>query len=205
MADRDFKLSAPHTALILQGTQNDIVHPDGAMAAPDVLEFARKIGFFGNVTRLATALRRGGGAVLHVFFVMDPEGASLTQNAPMFRTMREKKAHVRGTWGVAPHAELVPHPDDFIVEKARMNPFHNSTTDSILRGLGVTDVISAGGLTNTGVEAAARAAADLGYRVWIPYDACITHNDEWHHASLHYNATKYARVATTDELVEALG
>lgn len=200
----DGSIKAFQAALILQGTQNDVLHPNGVLSSADVLDFAASTDAINNMERLAVELRKRGGTVIHSFYINDPGAKGQTKNTPMFRAMRALPAVVRGTWGAQAVGPLTPLNEDLVVEKARMNPFHGSTLGSLLTGLGTTHVIFAGGLTNTGVEAGARHAADEGLHVWVPSDATFSHNLQWHEASIRYNLTKFSDVVTTDRLLASM-
>jgi len=53
------------------------------------------------------------------------------------------------------------------------------------------------------VESAVRDAADRGFRVTLVEDACATYSQEEHAAALR-NLRGFARVLTTDDLLEEL-
>ena len=55
------------------------------------------------------------------------------------------------------------------------------------------------------VEHTARTAADKGFRVIVPEDACATMNADWHRASIDYAMGNVATITDTDTVLRALG
>jgi gluconolactonase len=190
------------TALIVQDLQNDVVSDGGGLAHTGSAEHARSQNVVANVQRLADACRRAGAAVIHVWHLV-PEGAAKL-NAPLFQAVKDNSVAVKGTWGSAPADGLEPQAGDFVVEKLRMNAFHDTTLESVLRGLGVETIVVSGAFTNMSVEHTARHGADAGYRVVVPSDGTSSMNEEWHQAALRYALTQVATIATCQEIVDAL-
>ncbi len=54
------------------------------------------------------------------------------------------------------------------------------------------------------VEHTARTAADKGFRVVLPEDACSTMNADWHRASLEYAMSNVAEITSVNAVVSAL-
>ena len=111
---------------------------------------------------------------------------------------------VRGTQGVAPVPGLEPHPNDLVVEKMSMNPFETSRLESYLRHGSYDTLINTGAWTNMSVEHTARTAADKGFRVILPENACSTMNADWHNASINYAMQNVASVTDTNAVLAAL-
>lgn len=195
-------LEGKTTALIIQDLQNDVVSDGGGLSHTGSAEHARSQNVVANVRRLAESARRSGAAVVHVWHLVPGGAAKL--NAPLFRAVKDNNVSERGTWGSAPAAGLEPRDGDFVVEKLRMNAFHDTTLESVLRGLGVETIVVSGAFTNLSVEHTARHGADAGYRVVVPSDGTSSMNDDWHQAALRYALTQVATIATCQEIAEAL-
>ena len=95
MADR--KLNAKKTALIIQDLQNDVIIEGGAFASSGAPAHAKKQNVVENVKKLAAAMRKAGGVVIHVHYIVEPGAPGLKLNAPLFRGIAESKAVVRGS------------------------------------------------------------------------------------------------------------
>ncbi|MFY0611699.1 MAG: isochorismatase family protein [Hyphomicrobiaceae bacterium] len=192
------------TALIIQDLQNDVMIDGGAFADSGSPQHAREQNVVANVRRLADACRRAGVTVIHVWMVCEPGHPALSQHAPLFQGLKSANALVRGTWGAAPAAGVEPQANDLVVEKMSMSAWQTSRLESYLNGVGIDTIISTGAWTNMSVEHTARTAADKGYRVIVPEDACSTMNADWHRASLDFAMQQVAQVSTVDKVIAAL-
>jgi gluconolactonase len=197
-------LDPRRSALIIQDLQNDVIIEGGAFAESGAPEHAKSQRVVENVKRLADAARKSGMSVIHVHYIVEQGAPGLRQNAPLFQGVKDENALVRGTWGAAPAEGLEPQPGDHVVEKMRMNGFYNTRLDILLRGLGAETIVITGAWTNMSIEHTARHGADAGYEVVVVSDGTSTTGEEWQNAALNYALTNVARVADTDEVVEAL-
>lgn len=199
------KLKAKSSALIIQDMQNDVVGEGGAFADSGAPAHAKKQNVVANLKELAEAARKAGMAVIHVWFIVEPGAEEIKQNAPLFRGVKEAKAIVRGTWGAAPVKGLEAKKGDFVVEKKRMNAFHDTHLDTILKGLGVDTVVVSGAWTNFSIEHTARHGADAGYRMVVLTDGTSTVNDEWQRAAINYALQNIAERVPCKDVIKALG
>lgn len=192
------------SALIVQDLQNDVIAEGGAFAESGAPAHAKSQNVVANVASLAQAARRAGMAVIHVHYVVEEGAPGLKLNAPLFQSVAEAKALVRGTWGAAPVEGLEPQADDLVVEKMRMNAFHDTRLDTLLKGLGAETVIIAGAWTNFSVEHTARHAADAGYRAVVLTDGTSTVDDEWQKAGMEYALQNIAERVSCADVAQAL-
>lgn len=202
MADR--KLNARKTALIIQDLQNDVITEGGAFASSGAPAHAKKQNIVQNVKKLAEAMRKAGGVVIHIHYIVEPGAPGLKLNAPLFRGLAESKAVVRGTWGAAPAEGLEPQKGDVVVEKMRMNGFHGTKLETILQGYGVESLVITGAWTNFSIEHTARHGADAGYDVVVATDGTSTINDEWQNAGINYALQNIADRLSCEEIIRAL-
>lgn len=192
------------SALIVQDLQNDVIAEGGAFAESGAPAHAKSQNVVANVASLAQAARRAGMAVIHVHYVVEEGAPGLKLNAPLFQSVAEAKALVRGTWGAAPVEGLEPQADDLVVEKMRMNAFHDTRLDTLLKGFGAETVIIAGAWTNFSVEHTARHAADAGYRAVVLTDGTSTVDDEWQKAGMEYALQNIAERVSCADVAQAL-
>jgi nicotinamidase-related amidase len=68
--------------------------------------------------------------------------------------------------------EAAPGPNEAVIGKRGHSAFVGTPLEETLDALGATTLVICGVLTHNSVEATARHAADLGYRVFIVADAC---------------------------------
>jgi nicotinamidase-related amidase len=135
-----------------------------------------------------------------------------------FRERRQPIIHVRHMPASGPateqysiRSEVAPLPGEKVVEKRYANSFRDTPLLEMLRGLGVKRLVIVGMQTHMCVEAAARAAADLGFEVTVVADACATRpleyggvkvpSDQVHAATLAALKGAYAKIVTADELL----
>jgi gluconolactonase len=198
-------LDPSRAALIIQDLQNDVIIEGGAFAESGAPAHATSQNVVANVKRLAEAVRSVGMPVIHVWYIVEAGAPGLKLNAPLFRGVKDSNGLVRGSWGAAPAEGLEPKEGDLVVEKMRMNAFHDTHLDTVLRGLGVEMLVITGAWTNMSIEHTARHGADAGYEIVIASDGTSTIDDEWQHAALNYAVTNVGTVATCAEIAESLG
>jgi gluconolactonase len=203
--NEELRLDPSRTALIIQDLQNDVIIEGGAFAESGAPAHATSQNVVENVKRLAEAARSAGMPVIHVWYIVEKGAPGLRLNAPLFNGVKDADALVRGSWGAAPAEGLEPKEGDLVVEKMRMNAFHDTRLDTVLRGLGVETLVITGAWTNMSIEHTARHGADAGYEIVVASDGTSTIDDEWQHAALNYALTNVATVATCAEIAESLG
>jgi gluconolactonase len=197
-------LDPGRTALIIQDLQNDVISEGGAFADSGAPAHAQSQNVIENVKSLAQAARDAGVPVIHVHYIVEKGAPGLKLNAPLFQGVKEADALVRGTWGAAPADGLEPQEGDLVVEKTRMNGFHNTILDNLLRGFGTETLVITGAWTNMSIEHTARHGADAGYKIVVVSDGTSTVSDEWQNAGLNYALTNVGRTATAQEVAESL-
>lgn len=106
------------------------------------------------------------------------------------------------------YSSIEPLRAERIFTKTRVNAFLGTDLDAYLKSRGIGSLVICGMQTHMCVEAATRAAADLGYQCTLVHDACATRdlafNDMMVSAGDVHLATlstlkSYARVVSTDE------
>jgi nicotinamidase-related amidase len=97
--------------------------------------------------------------------------------------------------------ELERQPGDHLITKRRRSAFHDTGLDTLLRDLGVTQVVLAGVSTSAGVESTARSAHDHGYHVVLATDAMADHDPDSHRHSLERVFPKLGETATSAEVI----
>jgi nicotinamidase-related amidase len=96
--------------------------------------------------------------------------------------------------------ELERQPGDHLITKRRRSAFHDTGLDTLLRDLGVTQVVLAGVSTSSGVESTARSACDHGYHVVLTTDAMADHDPSSHRHCLERVFPKLGETATSTEI-----
>ena len=205
MADEPLKLDAKRTAMLIQDLQNDGMIEGGAFAESGAPEHAREQNVVENVKSLADAMRKAGGHVIHVWYIVEEGAPGLKLNAPLFDGVKDTNALVRGSWGAAPAEGLEPQQGDHVVEKMRMSGWQGTRLETLLAGLGVDTIVVTGAWTNMSIEHTARTGADKGFYMVVPEDCCSTMNADWHNASINYALQNVSTVTDGKTVAAALG
>ncbi|WP_428031277.1 cysteine hydrolase family protein [Ancylobacter sp.] len=140
------------TGLLIIDLQNDYF-PGGRYTLDGTEAAAAKAG------ELLALARAEGASVVHVRHVMTGE------DAPFF---------AKGTPGAEIHPDLAPREGEPVVVKEAVNAFLRTDLDALLRGRGITRLVIVGAMSHMCVDAASRAALDLGYEVTLAHDATAT-------------------------------
>ena len=205
MADEPLKLDAKRTAMLILDLQNDVMIDGGAFAESGAPEHAKEQNVVENVKSLADAMRKAGGHVIHVWYIVEEGAPGLKRNAPLFDGVKDTNALVRGSWGAAPAEGLEPQQGDHVVENMRMSGWQGTRLETLLRGLDVDTVVVTGAWTNMSIEHTARTGADKGFYMVVPEDCCSTMNADWHNASINYALQNVSTVTDGKAVAAALG
>jgi nicotinamidase-related amidase len=100
--------------------------------------------------------------------------------------------------------ELEQQPSDHLITKRRRSAFHDTGLDTLLRDLGVTQIVLAGVATNSGVESTARSAHDHGYHVVLATDAMADQDSDSHRHSVERVFPKLGETAASAEIIALL-
>lgn len=144
-------------ALIVIDIQNDYF-PGGKWTLSNIESAA------GNAARVLDAARTAGDLVVHVRHENPDPGA------PFF---------MAGSEGAEIHATVRPAQGEDVVVKQHVNSFRDTRLEDLLDDNGVEEVVMVGAMSHMCIDAAARAARDLGYGVTVIHDACATRDLEF--------------------------
>lgn len=110
--------------------------------------------------------------------------------------------------------EVAPLAGELVISKQFANSFRETSLQAELQRLGIRRVVIAGMQTHMCVEAASRAATDLGYEVLVLHDGCATRPLEFngrtvpadfvHATALAAIKGTYGRVLSVDEWIKEL-
>jgi ureidoacrylate peracid hydrolase len=167
-------------ALLVVDMQNGFCHPEGSF--PKVgrgLEGAMEA--VGNAAVAVAQARRADIPVVFTRHVYRPgrpdEGAALIRNSPELAGVAGLAA---GTWDAEVCAELGCGPTDLVVDKVRFDAFQWTSLEPLLRGLGVTELMICGVVTNICVETTTRSAFMRDFPVTLLADCCAAKTRRLH-------------------------
>ena len=152
----------------------------------------------------------GGGYAL-----VNPEAAALNAAKLLKKFRGEKKLviHVRhnAKSGADIHETVKPLEGEKVISKDHPNSFRDTGLLKYLKENNVTRLVICGMMTHMCVEAATRAASDLGFKCIVVHDACatraLTFGDRTVSAEdVHYSTlsalTSYAEVVDTETVLK---
>ncbi|NLA28485.1 MAG: cysteine hydrolase [Propionibacterium sp.] len=186
-------------AVLVVDMQNDTVHHQGAFADSGAADHAEAQQVIANVSRIVSAARAADSTVFFNRIVVYP-GDVGGLNAPVFKMLAGGSFQL-GSWGAQIVDDLTPEPGDIVLDRNRMSVFNGTGIDTMLRNLGVTEVVVVGAWTNMAVEHTVRDAADHGYFVTIVSDATSTLSAEWQQGALGFGLTNIATIEDTDTVL----
>jgi nicotinamidase-related amidase len=152
--------------------------------------------------RLAGGARVAGARVVHLTYLPLAGGASASRRAPLMRVTAGA-----GDWTAAhPAMDVIPEigvePEDLVLPRHQgFSPVHRTEVLTILRNLGVDEVVVAGVSTNLAILLTAAGAADEDFGVIVATDAAVGTPASHHASVLQHSLAFVARLATVDELV----
>ena len=113
------------------------------------------------------------------------------------------------------HPTVAPRPGETVIGKHHANAFRDTALLEHLREDDWSELVVVGMQTHMCVEAAARAAGDLGFEVIVIHDACATRAltfgetktsaEDVHNATLSALSGSYAKVIDTNSYLSEYG
>ena len=177
-------MTANHRALLVIDMQNAFCHPDGSFAQLDMGLEGADLAVRNAAVAVAQA-RRAAIPVVFTRHVYRPgradEGRALIRNSPALAGINGLAA---GFWDADMVDELGCGPEDLVVDKVRFDAFQWTSLDPLLRGLGVSELIVCGVVTNLCVETTVRSAFMRDYPVTLLADCCAAKTRRLHELSL---------------------
>ncbi len=149
----------------------------------------------------------------------DPELAGMNAGLLLnyFRKSDLPVYHVRHNTepGGAIHSYVKPIEDEVVISKDQINAFLDTPLLEMLVADSVEQLLFCGMQTHLCVEAAVRAAHDLGFTCLLASDACATRALQYEeyiiparnvqYSTLQTLQGNYARIVTTEEIIRELG
>lgn len=153
-----------------------------------------------NQQRLQATARAYGIEV--IFTVIE----SLTQDG-RDRSLDHKISrihHPKGSWEAEVIPDVAPLVNEIVIPKTASGIFNATNIDYVLRNLRIDYLVVYGIMTDQCVESAVRDAADRGFLVTQVEDACAAQTEAGHRRSIEAMAGHYARMRTTDQVIEEI-
>jgi biuret amidohydrolase len=183
------------TALLPLDFQHDNITATAGIGDAQVLEKSAKV---------LDAARRRGVRVIHITASVRRDYLDMPRASSLWMKLRESKTLAMGTPGAEIHPLLAPRPDELVLNKTCVDPFLTTNLGQALINFDVNTLVLIGLWTNYVVEATARHAADMGYRVIVVRDCCASNDRQNHEFAMTRILPTIATVAGLDDVLAAL-
>lgn len=171
-------LDLRHTAVLVVDMQNDF-GSEGGLFARAGIDIAPIQAVVDPIARVLTAARRARLPIIYLKMEFRPDLSDLggpdSPNAIKHRLFgvgqtvtapdgSEGRFLIKGTWNTEIVEELSPQDGDIVISKQRFSGFYGTELDTILKTLGVKNLVFTGCTTSVCVESTLRDAAFRDYR-----------------------------------------
>ncbi len=185
------------TAFLIVDMQNDFCLPGAPFEVKGAMGVAR------NIRRALEACRQHKLPVVHVFRYYRPDGSDV-EITRYDKFMQVGGALIEGTKGGEIVEELKPLAGEYLVCKRRWSAFFQTELDSLLKRLGVDQVVVTGVQTPNCIRGTVWDANSLDYEVIVLVDGTGANTQEVHEANLTDMKNIGAKMMTVDEFVKSL-
>lgn len=190
------KFDPKRTAVLLLDVQNDLVPITAGLRENRVLQ---------NMASVLGLARRRKAAVIHVTASVRPDFLDLPKDNPLWDGLRKARQLIIGTKGARIHRAVKPLKSELVLNKTCVDPFLTTHLGQALQNADANTLIIMGLWTNYVVEATARHASDVGYRVFVVKDACAGNTVENHEFAIGRILPTICYVVSTRDILAALG
>lgn len=208
---REPDITRANTALLVVDMQYRGAHPDyglGAkakeLAVADFLDYylgrVRDI-VIPNIQHLQATARRVGVEVVHARIAATSMDGRDSSRRYKFMGLHTVVDPVEAE--ILP--EVGPQGDELVFSKVTESVFNSTNIDRVLRGMGISNLIITGVVTNGCVEGATRSAVELDYGTIVVEDATAALAPRLHDHAILSMGHKDAVIKSTDEVAGLLG
>lgn len=152
-----------------------------------------------NTARLIETFRRLSAPVIYVTYGAELPDA--TDTPLHLRSLVIATGNIAGNREHEIVDELRPKPGEAVLNKTTMGAFASTGIDSLLRSMGISEIVVTGVSTNNCVGMTAMEACDRQYGVVLTSDATGTCSDHMQEATLRTFRRLWGRVMSTEEVI----
>ena len=189
------KIDPQRTAVLLLDVQKDLVDITPGLKQNRVIE---------NMAGVLKAARRRKLPVIHITASVRADFLDLPKDNPLWDGLRKKRQLIIGTQGAAIDPRVKPLKNELVLNKTCVDPFLTTNLGQALQNADANTIILMGLWTNYVVEATARHASDMGYRVFLVREACASNTVENHEFALNRILPTICYVVSVQDLLAAL-
>ena len=189
------KIDPQRTAVLLLDVQKDLVDITPGLKQNRVIE---------NMAGVLKAARRRKLPVIHITASVRADFLDLPKDNPLWDGLRKKRQLVIGTKGAAIDPRVKPLKNELVLNKTCVDPFLTTNLGQALQKADANAIVLMGLWTNYVVEATARHASDMGYRVFLVREACASNTVENHEFALNKILPTLCYVVSVQDVLAAL-
>lgn len=189
------RINAKRTAVLVLDVQNDLVKITPRVKENRVLE---------NIAAVIAAARRKRVPVIHITASVRPDFLDIPRDNPLWDGLRKSRQLISGTRGAAIHRKVRPLRNELVLNKTCVDPFLTTNLGQALQNHDANTLILTGLWTNWVVEATARHASDMGYRVFIARECVASNTAENHEFAIDHILPTICYVVGVKEVLSAL-
>ena len=189
------KIDPRRTAVLLLDVQQDLVDITPGLKQNRVIE---------NMAGVLKAARRRKLPVIHITASVRADFLDLPKDNPLWDGLRKKRQLIIGTKGAAIDRRVKPLRNELVLNKTCVDPFLTTNLGQALQNADANTIILMGLWTNYVVEATARHASDMGYRVFLVREACASNTVENHEFALNRILPTICYVVGVQDVLAAL-
>ena len=162
--------------------------------------------FLPRVASVLKEARQRAMTVIHVQVGFRPGFPEVSERNQLFGAIKANPQWQQVFQGPAGaiHPEVAPVEDEAVVVKHRVNAFHGTDLDMILRAKEIDTLVLMGIATSGVVLSTLLDASDADYRLIVVKDCCIDTDADVHTCLIEKTFPPRATVLSADELREAL-
>ncbi len=168
---RKLKIDPRRTAVLLLDVQKDLVDITPGLRENRVIE---------QMAGVLRAARRRRAAVIHITASVRADFLDLPRDNPLWDGLRKQRQLIIGTQGAAIDRRVKPLANELVLNKTCVDPFLTTNLGQALQNADANTLILMGLWTNYVVEATARHASDMGYRVIVVRECCASNTPANH-------------------------
>ena len=189
------RIEPKRTAVLVLDVQNDLVKITPGIQENRVLE---------HIASVVRAARRKKVPVIHITASVRADFRDIPRDNPLWDGLRKSRQLIFGTKGAAIHPAVKPLKTELVINKSCVDPFLTTNLGQALQNADANTLIVMGLWTNYVVEATARHASDMGYRVFVVRDACASNSIENHEFAIKKILPTICYVVGVKDVIAAL-
>lgn len=163
----------------------------------------KETGMLDRMASLLSSARNTGAHIIHITASVREDFRDIPRDNPLWINIRQQKAMIFGAEEAQIHESVAPTADELVLNKTCVDPFLTTNLGQALINADVNTLVLFGLWTNYVVEATARHASDMGYRVFIVSDCCASNDKENHDWAMQRILPTLSYITNTDEVLAA--